>query len=166
MVTDKYVFFWKGKLSNFYKIDISYNGKWFHSSEQLFMWLKAKFFNDEYHAKLILESNSPQEAKNYGRKVRNFDSEKWDAVKCDFMYKALQAKFYGDSDLRSYLMRKAHKGKFFVEASPYDKIWGIGMSENDKDLFQTELWGENLLGKLLNKLYDEIQGKNQMLKSE
>lgn len=50
--------------------------------------------------------------------------------------------------------------------SPYDNIWGIGMSENDKDLFHTELWGENLLGKLLNKLYDEIQGKNQTLKSE
>lgn len=159
MVTDKYVFFWKGKLSNFYKIDIFYNGKWFHSSEQLFMWFKAIFFNDEYHAKLILESNSPQEAKNYGRKVLNFDSEKWDEVKCDFMYKSLQAKFYGDSDLRSYLMRKAHKGKIFVEASSYDKIWGIGMSENDKDLFQTELWGENLLGKLLNKLYDEINAK-------
>ena len=125
--------------------------------------LRPFFFNDEYHAKLILESNNPQEAKNYGRKVLNFDSEKWDLVKCDFMYKALQAKFYGDRGLRSYLMRKAHKGKFFVEASPYDNIWGIGMSENDKDLFHTELWGENLLGKLLNKLYDEIKGKNQTL---
>lgn len=160
MITDKYVFFWQGKLSNFYKTEIHYQGMRFHSSEQLFMWFKAKFFNDEYRANLILESKTPKESKFHGRKVVNFNDDEWNKVKCDFMYKALQAKFYDNKELSSYLTRKEHNNKLFVEASHYDKIWGIGMDEKDSNLLQTSLWGENLLGKLLNKLHNEILNNN------
>lgn len=160
MITDEYIFFWQGKLSNFYRTEIHYQGLHFHSSEQLFMYFKAKFFNDEYHARLILESKTPKESKLYGRKVVGFNNEEWDKVKCDFMYKALQAKFYGNKELSSYLTRKEHKNKLFVEASPYDKIWGIGIDENNPELLQTNFWGKNLLGQLLTKLHNEILNNN------
>lgn len=81
MITDKYIFFWQGKLSNFYRTEIHYQGLHFHSSEQLFMYFKAKFFNDEYHARLILESKTPKESKLYGRKVVGFNNEECDKVR-------------------------------------------------------------------------------------
>ena len=45
--------------------------------------------------------------------------------------------------------------KEFVEASPYDRIWGIGYSEKDA-LENIPYWGENLLGKIITDLRDSI----------
>lgn len=47
--------------------------------------------------------------------------------------------------------------KSFVEASPVDSIWGIGMAENNPDLLDTSRWGQNLLGKALTELRDKLK---------
>ena len=47
--------------------------------------------------------------------------------------------------------------KTFAEASPYDKIWGIGLAETDPNSTNPEKWiGENRLGKCLNKLINMV----------
>ena len=56
IVTDEYVIFWGSFLSNFYYAPFKYNNIIFRSSEQFFMWNKAKFFNDEYTASKILKA--------------------------------------------------------------------------------------------------------------
>ena len=84
-VTDKYVFFWKEHpFCNFTKCKIRTDDyeldddTEFTSSEQLFMWYKAKFFGDEETAEKILKSTSPEEARKLGRTVKNYDDRTWD----------------------------------------------------------------------------------------
>lgn len=45
-ITNNFVFFWDGWLSNFYPCRIIFDSKVFKSSEQLFMYLKALYFGD------------------------------------------------------------------------------------------------------------------------
>lgn len=77
-ITDKYVFFCKGILGNWARTPMKYNGYDFFSSEQLFMYLKAKLFLDEDSAEKILKCKTSKEAKNLGRGVKNFKSDTWD----------------------------------------------------------------------------------------
>ncbi|WP_313885148.1 MULTISPECIES: NADAR family protein [Clostridium] len=65
------------------------------------------------------------------------------------------AKFIQDEDLRQFLIRT--KERVLVEASPYDKIWGIGMSADDENIENPLLWnGANLLVFALMEVRDEL----------
>lgn len=48
-----------------------------------------------------------------------------------------------------------------MEASPYDTIWGIGLSEVDPRRMYPEEWlGTNWLGEVLTKLRDDLMEEN------
>ncbi len=154
-VTDTHVYFWGGPFSNFYNCEIDYENKLFHSSEQIFMYLKAKHFKDYVTADKILFATNPKDAKALGRLVANFDNEEWDNVKTKYMKKALVSKFTQNEGLSNLL--KSHSDKIFVEASPYDKIWGVGLTEYDPLILDESNWlGKNLLGKCLNDTCNDI----------
>lgn len=62
-----------------------------------------------------------------------------------------EAKYSQNEDLLDALL--ATKGYVLVEASPYDKVWGIQMSEFVEDAFNPAKWkGTNWLGETLTKL--------------
>lgn len=147
-ITDNFVFFWGEWLSNFYPCRIVFDSKVFRSSEQLFMYLKALYFEDIETAERILLAATPKEAKSLGRGVKNFNEKSWNEVKVQKMYLALEGKFSQNKDLMDKLKDPMFDGKFFVEASPFDRIWGIGYDE-DHALENQSNWGENLLGKTL-----------------
>ena len=166
-VTDKYVFFWQGELSNFYPCNITYlyDNAWVKctSSEQFFMWLKAIEFKDDVTAKLILNAKSPKECKQLGRQVKNFNEDTWGLVKERFMKYALYKKFSYNSKLKEFLLNPDFDGKIFVEASPYDVIWGVGLSEDNLLIDDEKNWkGQNLLGKLLTDVREIIKIENKM----
>ena len=47
------------------------------------------------------------------------------------------------------------KNYIIAEASPWDKIWGIGLAAEDPKSWDVTTWeGENLLGKALMKARD------------
>jgi ribA/ribD-fused uncharacterized protein len=53
--------------------------------------------------------------------------------------------------------------RYLVEASPFDRIWGIGFAEKDASANRRR-WGANLLGKALvdvRKSLREDEGKGQ-----
>lgn len=154
--TTKHVLFWGGPLSNFEEVHFSLEEHEFSSSEQYFMWKKAKTFGDEEIAEKILKAKTPKEAKKLGREVRGYDEGTWNKIRTEVMEDACYAKFFSSPSLKKLLL--SFPGKTFVEASPYDKIWGIGMREDDPNADNEKKWlGQNLLGQVLGRVRDRIK---------
>jgi ribA/ribD-fused uncharacterized protein len=124
--------------------------------EQYMMAEKARLFGDTEIEEKIMNCNNPNEIKGLGRKVRGFDEEIWNKVKYSIVVNGNYDKFMQNEKLKAYLL--STEDKILVEASPYDNVWGIQMSENDEDIKNPELWrGENLLGFALMEVRNEIK---------
>lgn len=120
------------------------------------MWEKAMMFNDTEIASKILASNEPSEQKKLGRKVRGFDSDIWNSEAISLVTEICYAKFSQNEELKDVIL--SFKGKTFVEASPYDKIWGIGLGEMDSRCDDESTWqGANWLGVCLNIVRNRLQ---------
>ena len=155
---EKYHFFWKSKLSNWTKSNFSLqyflNEFNYNCGEQMMMHLKALTFHDYIIAEQIMNCDDPKEIKKLGRQVKNFSDETWDKLKYDLVKTGLYNRFTQDLEAKNELLK--HKGKVFVEASPYDRIWGIGYNKEEA-MNNIDNWGENLLGKILTELSNEIK---------
>ena len=155
----KYHFFWGGIYSNWYKapfkiiigsgIEIEFN-----CAEQYMMYCKANLSNDHESVKKIMATNDPKKQKALGRKVKNFDSKLWDRHKREIMMIGLLEKFRQNLDLLNQLLEEDCDE--FVEASPYDRIWGIGYNA-DNALDNIQDWGENLLGKIITEIRNTLR---------
>ena len=142
-------------LSNFYKSEFidDYNIS-YYCSEQYLMAQKAFLMNDLDIYEKILQAETPFQCKKLGRKVKNWNQKLWNENKCEIMFAALYYKFYQNNKLQQELL--ATGDSILAEASPYDRIWGIGLSVRDAELGKQ--WrGENLLGKLLMKVRNKLK---------
>lgn len=137
-----YIFFWDGVFSNFHPI----GGDQANTSEKLYMGLKAMAFHDMETLQLINHAVTPRIAKKLGRQVKGFNEEVWDKLKISAMMSALHTKFACCEEFREALRQSGNS--FLVEASPVDKIWGIGFPA-ETALKNIDNWGQNLLGKCL-----------------
>lgn len=165
--TDTHVFFWGGEFSNWYDCQFKYKGLTFYNSEQAFMWEKAMYFEDKEIAEKILNTPDPKENKKLGRKVKNFNPELWMVVSYPIMVAVNMAKYYQgqkSNETKYFKSRRAKTAlldtgdKILVEASPYDKIWGIGLgSDNDDCLDEAKWQGMNLLGKALMEVRKSLR---------
>lgn len=160
-ITDKYVLFWSGIFSNFAKTEyVSHDGITFCCSEQEFMYRKAIHFNDIPVAEKILIATDPKEIKALGREVKNFCSDEWSRVSRDYMFRACLSKFSTVPKARKAIL--SYPGLHFVEASPYDRIWGIGLGETDPLAWDASSWrGTNWLGQVLDEVRSTIEAENQ-----
>lgn len=147
------VFFYTNEFSNFHKCEFTdpTTGIKFSTSEQAFMWFKARFFGDLNIMKKLEEFGMhPRSAKSLGRLVAGYDDKSWECVRLGYMVYANYLKFSQNEDIGLKLLET--DDKILVEASPVDKIWGIGLAEDEDDyILQDERnWdGRNLLGKAL-----------------
>ena len=163
-----YCFFWGGIYSNWNKSTIKINsivlkdslrielnslGREFNCAEQAMMFFKALLFEDYESCEKIIKSKNPREQKKLGRKVKNFKPEIWDLAKFEIVKNINFHKFNQNESLKKQLLEE--DCDLFVEASPFDRIWGIGYSEEDALNFKSN-WGENLLGKALTEIRNEF----------
>lgn len=129
--------------------------KTFATTEHFMMYSKAILFKDYNIANEILKNNSPHDAKKYGRKVKGFDSYVWDKVKYKIVVVGNYHKFIQHADLKSFLVGTG--SNILVEASPYDRIWGVGMNASDRNITSPHKWkGDNLLGFALMEVRNHI----------
>jgi ribA/ribD-fused uncharacterized protein len=153
---DQYVFFWAGPFSNWHPCKYRFNDLEFNCSEQQFIAHKAILFDDKAAFNAVMNSDDPAVQKRAGRLIENFDQTVWDQNKVELMQLAVYLKFSQNEDLKKILLDTGDK--ILVEASPYDKIWGIGMGADHKDILDESKWnGENLLGKVLMEVRDLIR---------
>ena len=150
-----YVLFWGGIFSQWFECRFTVDRITYNCAEQYMMAMKAQHFGDNEALDKILESDSPSEPKAIGRKIKNFDEVSWALVSRNHVYIGNHAKFTQNNQLLEGLLET--KGKIIVEASPYDKIWGIGMGVDDPRCFDMQKWrGLNWLGQVLTDLREDL----------
>ncbi len=166
-VRHKFVYFWghtPGRsgavgaecLSQWAPAGFTVDGTEFATAEHYMMWSKAVLFGDEEAAARVLEAGHPKQAKDIGGQVRGFSDEKWKAHRFDIVTTGNVAKFSQNAELGDYLLRTGMR--VLVEASPQDRIWGIGLAADDDRAASPERWrGSNLLGFALMRARDEIR---------
>ncbi len=161
----KYVFFWghqkstsgvsKSCFSQWYDSPFESGGSHFLTSEHYMMYRKAVLFGDDSAAERLLAAGNPGEAKAIGREVLGFDQKKWDAERFDVVVSASIKKFSNDPKLKAFLLSTG--SRVLVEASPADRVWGIGLSEDSPACENPNQWkGENLLGFALMEARDQL----------
>ncbi|APA90371.1 NADAR family protein (plasmid) [Paraburkholderia sprentiae WSM5005] len=142
-------------LSNWHPCRFTYHGVSFSCVEQFMMYAKARLFGDDASPARILATHDPMTQKRVGRKVKNFDLDAWVARRESIVFVACREKFAQNRELRSVLLWTAPT--VLVEASPYDRIWGVGLGERDPRLTDESQWrGQNLLGITLMKVRDVL----------
>lgn len=152
---EQFTFFWSGPFSNWYPSAFEVDGVKYNCSEQYMMAEKARLFNDDAALTKILAYTNPKDQKACGRLVQKFNREKWDAVARDVVYKGCLAKFSQNPDLKEALL--ATVGTSLVEASPYDRIWGIGLAKEDPRALNRSKWrGTNWLGEVLDRVREKL----------
>ncbi len=151
----KYTFFYGGPFSQWARSSFVVDGIGYGTAEQFMMAQKALLFEDREIFKKILATKNPAEQKALGRQIRGFNKEKWEAVCKDIVYKGNYAKFTQNKSFYNSLMETI--GTELVEASPVDKIWGIGLGETDSRIQDKSQWqGTNWLGEIVTKVREDL----------
>lgn len=165
--TVNYLFFWghrpgkdgaitKSCFSQWWKSSFATEGISYITAEQWMMAGKARLFGDAATLAEILRTDDPQAVKKLGRRVRPFDPAVWDAHKYEVVVQGNLLKFGQDARLKAFLLGTGES--VLVEASPYDTVWGIGLSSEAPDVENPRSWnGENLLGFALMEVRDRLR---------
>jgi ribA/ribD-fused uncharacterized protein len=140
--------FYGGPFSQWYPSVFVIDGISYNCAEQYMMAMKARKFKDKWSLVKIMTTKRPDIQKMIGRNVYGFDAEIWNSVCRDIVLKGTLAKFEQNEDLLEYLLETGDDE--IVEASPTDRIWGIGLAEDDPRALDRRQWrGTNWLGEAI-----------------
>ncbi|MET7645291.1 NADAR family protein [Streptomyces sp. NPDC005426] len=152
----KYLLFWGHRprpdgrigascLSQWWPSPFTVDGVTYASAEHWMMSGKARLFGDAEAAERAVTAKSPAEAKKVGRLVRGFDAALWERERYDLVVTGSVHKFGQNPELGGFLLGTGDR--VLVEASPMDRIWGIGLAADDPRAEDPATWrGLNLLG--------------------
>lgn len=156
LVKNGFALFWGSPFSNWYKAKFEVDNVIYSTSEQYMMHQKALLFNDPETAKQIMKTSDPKKQKQLGREVKNYRDDLWNQIRYDVVLEGCFEKFYQNEEFADILLMT--EDLEIVEASPYDKIWGIGLDASHPDAIDKTKWkGENLLGKVLMEVRTQLK---------
>lgn len=152
ITNENFVLFWKSDsiYSNWHTRNCSFiwRGIRFFNSEAALMYAKAEFFGDRVVMEKVLKNQNPFVVKGLGREVTPYVDAQWSAARYQLMIEILIEKFSQNRHLLEELL--ATGTRTLVEASPVDKIWGVGLAPENPLAQDPSKWrGQNLLGKAL-----------------
>jgi len=157
--TKDMVLFWRTAdiYSNWYMTPFEVNGQRYLCVEQFMMAEKARLFSDSDAEARILKATKPDAMKSIGRSVKGYNDAAWAQVREEVVYRGCLEKFKQNPNLQRSLLLS--QDKLLVEASPVDRVWGIGLEERDPLAWDQATWrGQNLLGKALMRVRAELLG--------
>jgi ribA/ribD-fused uncharacterized protein len=154
-VAEAFTFFWKHRLSQWHRASFTIGGVSFNYAEQYMMYAKALLFADWEAAARILSAETPREHQAIGREVRGFDESVWVLFREGIVFAGNYARFSQNPDQRELLF--STQGTTLVEASPHDRVWGIGLAADDPRALDRSQWlGLNLLGEALTRVREAM----------
>jgi ribA/ribD-fused uncharacterized protein len=163
----KYLMFWGHRperegsvgascLSQWWPSVVTVDGIAYATAEHWMMAGKARLFGDEEAAARVVAARSPGEAKKLGRQVRGFREDVWVRHRAALVVEGNVAKFGQEPGLGGFLLGTG--SRVLVEASPLDRIWGIGLAADDERAADPEQWrGLNLLGFALMEARERLR---------
>jgi ribA/ribD-fused uncharacterized protein len=162
--------------SNWFFAPFFVRGLRFPTNEHFIMYCKARLFGDTDAAAAILgddvaarrllsgtsrlwladrPADDPARAKALGRAVRGYTEPMWAAKRRFYAKTGARAKFTQHPPVCATFLETA--GTLLVEASPYDRLWGVGLAASDPRILDRAAWrGSNLLGYVLTELCEEL----------
>ena len=167
-VAVKYLHFWghrpepdgtagRGCLSQWFPAPFEVEGERYATAEHWMMAEKARLFGDPAAERAAIDAANPALAKAAGRTVRDFDDEVWVRERFEIVVRAGTHKFAAHRDMREFLLRTG--SRVLVEASPRDRLWGIGMGAKNENAENPAAWrGLNLLGFALMETRERLRG--------
>jgi ribA/ribD-fused uncharacterized protein len=163
----KYLHFWGHRprpdgrtgascLSQWWPAPFTVDGAEYATAEHWMMAAKARLFGDAEAERRVLAAAHPAEAKKAGRLVRGFDEGVWERERFGIVVEGSVQKFAAHEELRHFLLNTGER--VLVEASPVDRVWGIGLTADDEAASHPERWrGLNLLGFALMEARDRLR---------
>lgn len=154
-MAEQFTLLWGHRLSQWHRVAFEVGALRFDYAEQFMMHAKALLFGDRAAATRILAAPTPKEQQAIGRQVRGFEEAIWVRFREGIVFQGNYARFSQNPDQRELLF--ATRGTTLVEASPHDRVWGIGLSADDPRAQDRTQWqGLNLLGETLTRVREAL----------
>ena len=145
----------KNVLCNYYICDVNIYGHAFKSSEHAFQWKFCTHVKRDDLAQDVLNSPTPELAKEVTSMIPSHNHGTWHSVKCDIMDEILEAKAKSCPEFRQSLI--ISHGKRLVEAVRTDLFWSSGLIPLDASMTKPSYYpGLNRLGSILERLRSRL----------
>ena len=155
-MSEQFTFFYAGPFSQWHMCRFVVDDVAYNCAEQFMMAEKARLFGDMNTLALIMAAKTPKEQKALGRGVTPYGDDIWLPEARKIIRRGNAAKFGQNPALMALLM--ATKGTTLVEASPPDRLYGIGLAANDPRAKDRSQWlGKNWLGEVLTQLREHLE---------
>ncbi|MFB7599397.1 NADAR family protein [Streptomyces sp. NPDC056160] len=163
----RYLYFWGHRprpdgqvgascLSQWWPSPFTVDGVTYATAEHWMMAGKARLFGDAEAERRALAAGHPAQAKKAGRLVRGFDDALWARERFRIVVEGSVHKFAAHPELRAFLLGTGER--LLVEASPLDRVWGIGLAADDDAAADPNRWqGPNLLGFALMEARERLR---------